>query len=101
PYSALIFATCISVTHSVPMVTCRKEAKKYGTKNQVEGVFEKGDECVVLEDVITSGSSLLTCAKNLESAGLKVKRGIVFLDREQGGIEAMRNQGIEVTAVFK
>jgi len=52
----------MSLTHDIPMVIRRKEAKSYGTKKMVEGVFNDGDTALVVEDVITSGSSVLETA---------------------------------------
>ena len=45
------------------MVIKRKEAKDYGTKKLIEGVFEKGMTCCIIEDVITTGSSVIETAK--------------------------------------
>ncbi|THD23905.1 Orotidine 5'-phosphate decarboxylase [Fasciola hepatica] len=49
---------CMAVQENLPMVMCRKEAKSYGTKQLVEGTWKPGQQCLVIEDVITSGSSL-------------------------------------------
>jgi uridine monophosphate synthetase len=85
PYTALPIATCLSLDHQLPMVLRRKEKKEYGTKQIIEGVFEPGQRCLVIEDVITTGSSLAETIADLEQAGLVVHDLAAVLDREQSG----------------
>jgi uridine monophosphate synthetase len=40
------------------MIIKRKEAKEYGTKKLIEGIFKKGDKCIIIDDIITSGTNL-------------------------------------------
>ncbi|KAF6035784.1 UMPS [Bugula neritina] len=78
----------------------KKEAKSYGTKKMVEGVFVNGDRCVIIEDVVTSGGSVLETAACLKSEGLVVTDVITILDRGQGGQKNLENQGITLHSVL-
>lgn len=99
PYTALPFATAISIEHSVPMVLRRKEKKEYGTGKMVEGIFQPGQKCLVIEDVITSGQSIFETIVPLEHEGLEVEDIAVLVDREQGGRKYIEGKGFRVHPV--
>ncbi|XP_050293883.1 uridine 5'-monophosphate synthase [Anthonomus grandis grandis] len=101
PYTALPIATAVSLETGLPMVMRRKEAKDYGTKKLIEGVFKDGDKCLIVEDVVTSGSSILETVRDLQNEGLKCKEAIVLLNREQGGFKILESKGIKMHSLLK
>lgn len=100
PYTALPFATAMSIQHGIPLILRRKEKKDYGTRRQVEGIFEKGESCLIVEDVITSGSSILETAASLQEEGLLVDDAVVLVNREQGGEKLLSQRSIRLHSVF-
>lgn len=74
----------------------RKEKKDHGMKSAVEGPVKKGFRVVIVEDVITSGSSTITAIRHAEDAGLKIEMVIAILDRMEGGRAAIEALGYPV-----
>ncbi|XP_062861941.1 uridine 5'-monophosphate synthase isoform X3 [Trichomycterus rosablanca] len=71
-----------------------------GTKRLIEGSFRPGDVCLIVEDVVTSGGSVMETSQELQAQGLKVKDAVVLLDRAQGGTERLRGEGISLHPVI-
>jgi uridine monophosphate synthetase len=100
PYTALPFATAISLERSIPMVMRRKEKKEHGTAQMIEGVYHANQRCLIIEDVITSGASIAETADNLSMARLIVENAVVLIDRMQGGAWSLQRRGITVRSIF-
>lgn len=100
PYTALPFATAMSVESGTPMVMRRKEAKGYGTKKIIEGVWKDGDVCLIVEDLVTSGLSVMETVAPLVEAGMKVEDVVVLLDREQGARANLERKNVRLQAVL-
>lgn len=100
PYSALTFASGIAYAHQIPMLLKRKEAKEYGTKKILEGNYQTGDTCLVIEDVVTTGMSIGETTVVLEDAGLKVQDIVCFINRNQGGEERLTEQGYTLHSII-
>lgn len=100
PYAALPLAAVMSVNTNTPMIMKRKETKQYATKKIIEGVYTKDQNCLVVEDVVTSGGSLLETVSTLRHESLTVTHAVVVLDREQGGASVLKANGVELRSLF-
>lgn len=78
----------------------RKEPKKYGTQRQIEGNFKPGFSIALVEDVITTGGSLLKAIDACEREGLKILGVYALIDREEGGGERIKEKGYPFSAFF-
>jgi uridine monophosphate synthetase len=101
PYAAIAIATAVSLKFGWPMIYPRKEVKDHGTKKMIEGAYKAGETIVVIDDLVTSGTSSLEAIAPLEAEGLKVKDIAVLVDREQGGVKALAEKGFTLHAVMK
>ena len=100
PYAAMPIGTAISLHGNWGMVYPRKEVKGYGTKVEVEGVFEAGQTVVVIDDLISSGGSKLEGIQKLNEVGLKVTDIVVLIDRQSAGVDFMGEYGYKLHSVF-
>lgn len=100
PYTALPIATLMSIGESKPMLIRRKETKSYGTKKLIEGKFSAGQTCLIVEDIITSGSSILETVGDLRSVGIVVTDAVVVVDREQGAVANTAAKQVRTHALF-
>lgn len=79
----------------------RKETKDHGTKKEIEGAVGNVKSCLAVDDVITTGGSTLKAVEALRRAGLTVTQGICILDRQEGGFEALKENGVQMYSIFK
>lgn len=97
---AVPIATAISLESNIPMLMIRKAKKGYGTSKLIEGDLDNEDSVIVVEDVTTTGNSLLKAIKAIEENGGNVKRAIVIVDRDEGAIENLKNEGINLEPIL-
>jgi orotate phosphoribosyltransferase len=100
PYAALPIGTAVAIESDKPLIYMRKEAKTHGLGKAIEGVWQPGERVVIIEDLITSGGSIIQTAEQLRAAGLIVEDAIVLIDRQQGGVENLAAAGITAHSVL-
>ena len=93
-------ASILSYTMDVPMIYVRKRVKEHGLRKYVEGRLEEGSKVLVLEDVSTTGSSIIHAVEKIREAGGVVEDAIVFIDREQGAVENLEKHGVKLHPIY-
>lgn len=77
----------------------RDKAKTRGTQRQIEGQLEAGDAVVLIEDTMTSGRSTMAAVEAVRAEGCTVAKVITVVDRQQGGAELYKAEGIPFEAL--
>jgi orotate phosphoribosyltransferase len=93
----------VSFDQKTPLRTfiVRKATKGHGTQRQVEGpALSKGDRVVIVDDVATSGTSLIEAKEVLDGMGVVVVKAIVIVDRCEGARENLAQAGITLESIF-
>ena len=98
PYAGIPYCSVISTTKMIPMIMLRKEMKSHGTKKMIEGDIKLGDEIVLIDDILTTGTSIIQSLGYLKD--YKIKKVIILLDRQEGGKERLEEYGLEVQSLF-
>jgi orotate phosphoribosyltransferase len=99
PMAGAIAAASFHRGRPVAAFFVRKTLKDHGTQRWVEGPIRPGSRVAVVEDVVTTGGSLLTCLDKLAELDFKVVRAIVIVDRLAGAAEAFAERGIPFSAL--
>lgn len=100
PVGGLLLATAYSLETNIPLIYARSRPEGTG-KRGIEGNYNKGDTAILIDDLITRGSSVLETTKLLEENGLIVKDVIVLIDREHGAAERLHRHNLNLISILK
>ena len=95
----LVVATALKKDRNYLII--RKEKRTHGTGKLIEGEFESGQRVDLIEDVVTTGASVVKAIRILKAQGLIVNRVICVVDREEGGRENIEKEGVELISLLK
>ena len=96
---AIPIVTAVSIESSIPMLMIRKEKKDYGTSELIEGDLKEGDRVIILEDVTTTGNSLLKAIQAVSVNGGNVVKSYVVVDRNEGAIDNLKRKGVDLEPI--
>jgi orotate phosphoribosyltransferase len=101
PTAGVPFATVVSQKLGIPLIYYRQARKEHGVRKKIEGILERNDRVLIVDDLITTGESVIEAAEVVRDQGGVVNELVVLLDREQGGKDRLRASRIEPHVLFK
>jgi orotate phosphoribosyltransferase len=96
PTAGIPFASLISYKMKKPFLYIRAKAKLHGRERRIEGMIMPGSRVLLVDDLITTGLSLRKAAQAIRAEGGVVSDALVLLDREEGGKERLKKDGIDL-----
>jgi len=100
PTAGIPFTALVCQKLAVPMLYYRKESKDHGIGKTIEGRMEANDRVIIIDDLITSGKSVIQVAEAVRKQGGQIAELVVLLDREQGGREQILSNRIRPHVLF-
>src|SRR3970282_145085 len=101
PFGGLHLALAYSLPTRVPLVYIHPAKERNGARAFVEGKHERGETVLLIDDLITSGGTVIETAAFLRAAaGLRVKDVMVLLDRQEGAEVQLRKHGYNLISIL-
>lgn len=98
PFGGLHLATAFSLGVNTPMIYIHPP--QTSKADVIEGVYVRGQTCLIIDDLITGGGSILQTATTLSQAGLVVRDAVTLIDRQEGGKAALKAAGINLISII-
>lgn len=100
PTGGLVIASALAIETVKPLIYVRSKPKDYGTSKSVEGKIHEGMKVVMIDDVATTGGSVINAIKSLKDVNVPVKDAYVIVDRMEGATEALSELGVKMHSVL-
>jgi orotate phosphoribosyltransferase len=97
PTAGIAFASVIAYNFKRPFLYTRPRVKTHGRERRVEGILMPGDRVLVVDDLITTGKSLLQAVTAIRGEGGVVNEAVVLVNREEGGKEKLANVNVTLS----
>ncbi len=98
PFGGLHVATAFSLHVNTPMIYIHPPGT--GKADRIEGNYVRGQSCLIIDDLITGGGSIIQTAEALREAGLVTHDAVTLIDRQEGGHDALRAKGVNLVSVL-
>ena len=99
PTGGLVIASALAIETVKPLIYVRSKPKDYGTSKSVEGQIHQGMKVVMIDDVATTGGSVVNAIKSLKEANITVEDAYVIVNRMEGADEALKELGVKLHSI--
>ena len=100
PTGGLIIASALAIETVKPLIYVRSKPKDYGTSKSVEGKIHDDMKVVMIDDVATTGGSVINAIKSLKEVNITVKDAYVIVNRMEGADEALLELGVKMHSIL-
>jgi orotate phosphoribosyltransferase len=96
PTSGLVIASALAIETVKPLIYIRQKPKDYGTENVIEGKIAEGSRVLLVDDVGTTGLSLLNAIKALKASKMVVTDAFTIINRFEGARELLASENVRL-----
>lgn len=96
PTGGLVIASALAIETVKPLIYVRTKPKEHGTSKLIEGHIQQGMKVIMIDDVATTGGSMINGIKLLKKEGIIVKDAYVILNRLEGAKKGLELEGVKM-----
>jgi len=96
PTGGLVVASALAIEVVKPLIYVRNKPKEHGTTKSIEGKISAGMKVVMVDDIATTGTSVLNGKKQLKESGLLISDVYVIINRLEGADKALDDTGVQI-----
>lgn len=96
PTGGLVIASALAIETVKPLIYVRSKPKDYGTSKSIEGSISKDMKVLMIDDVATTGGSVVNAIKSLKQEGVIITDAYVIVNRMEGATQALESEGVKM-----
>jgi orotate phosphoribosyltransferase len=100
PTGGLVIASALAIETVKPLIYVRSKPKDYGTSKSVEGKIHDGMKVIMIDDVATTGGSVVNAIKSLKEVNILVNDAYVIVNRMEGADEALADLEVNMHSIL-
>ena len=100
PTGGLVIGSALAIETVKPLIYVRSKPKDYGTSKSIEGKIHDGMKVVMIDDVATTGGSVVNAIESLTEANVTIKDAYVIVDRMEGADKALAELGVKMHSIL-